>query len=184
MRNDSYYFPPTVKESTNHIYVKSWMVTSLCISQPIVKYAEPSGMTGCLISESQSSLKPRQSRSYWELQLTPETYCFPSSVWIQWFTLRADLDPFPLRQTTDGVASRIVFVSGSSYRGLCKSFNICIIVSVYMVKKKSTGVRLLIKKNCILHRWAPYPKSKPFPGRGFEPLHFLFFFGYCFLNSK
>lgn len=83
------------------------------------------------------SLETMAEPVYWELQLTPETYCFLSSVWIQWFTLRADLDPFPLRQTTDGVASRIVVVSGfSSYRSLCKSFNISIIVSVYMVKKK------------------------------------------------
>lgn len=72
---------PTFKESTNHIYVKSWMVTSLRVSQPIVKYAGPNGMTGCLISESPSRLKPRQSRSYWKVQLAPETSCFLSSVW-------------------------------------------------------------------------------------------------------
>lgn len=72
---------PTFKESTNHIYVKSWMVTSLRVSQPIVKHAGPNGMTGCLISESPSRLKPRQSRSYWKLQLAPETSCFLSSVW-------------------------------------------------------------------------------------------------------
>lgn len=57
------------------------MVTSLRVSQPIVKHAGPNGMTGCLISESPSRLKPRQSRSYWKLQLAPETSCFLSSVW-------------------------------------------------------------------------------------------------------